>query len=120
MNNKLIVKINQHDDFVVMYTEGYINNIGGEEISRQFKKLYDDGVRKFILNLESSSIINSIGISILIEIIEQLVAEKGKIYFCNLTPVISRTFEIMGLAQYAKIFQTEEEAVKEIQQADEY
>jgi len=114
MNSKLFVKVEKRDEYAILYTEGYINNIGGEELSRQFNLLMDQGYKKVIFNFENSKIINSIGISILIEIIEKTIAEKGSVYFCNLTPVISRTFEIMGLTQYAKIYPKEEDAVSEL------
>ncbi len=38
----------------------------------------------------------------------------GKLGFCCLTPVIQKTFQIMGLAQYAPIFPDEEAAVREL------
>ncbi len=114
MSTKLKVDVKREKDYVVLYTEGYINNIGGEEISKQFNILYEEGYKKYVLNLKGTSIINSIGISILIEIIEKLVSEKGKLNFCNLTPVIARTFEIMGLAQYTKIYDSEEEAISNL------
>jgi anti-anti-sigma regulatory factor len=38
----------------------------------------------------------------------------GKLGFCCLTPTIDKTFHIMGLAQYAPIFDTEERAVAEL------
>jgi anti-anti-sigma regulatory factor len=34
--------------------------------------------------------------------------------FSNLTPTIDKTFRIMGLAQYAQIFPTEQEALKAV------
>jgi len=114
MDSKLTVKVDKREKYAVLYTEGYINNIRGEELSRQFNLLVDEGYHKVIFNFENSKIINSIGISILIEIIEKTIAEKGHIYFCNLTPVISRTFEIMGLTQYAKVYPKEEDAVSDI------
>jgi anti-anti-sigma factor len=114
MNSKLSVKVDKREEYAVLYTEGYINNIGGEELSKQFNILMNQGYKKVIFNFENSKIINSIGISILIEIIEKTIAEKGIVYFCNLTPVISRTFEIMGLTQYAKIYPNEEDAVSEL------
>jgi anti-anti-sigma factor len=114
MDSNLIVKVDKRGKYAVLYTEGYINNIRGEELSRQFNLLLDEGYHKVIFNFENSKIINSIGISILIEIIEKTIAEKGHIYFCNLTPVISRTFEIMGLTQYAKVYPKEEDAISDI------
>jgi anti-anti-sigma regulatory factor len=38
----------------------------------------------------------------------------GKIGFCCLTPVILKTFQIMGLANYATIFENEEAATGEL------
>jgi anti-anti-sigma regulatory factor len=39
-----------------------------------------------------------------------MMEKGGRIAFCCLTPVIHKTFQIMGLANYAKIFASEEEA----------
>jgi anti-anti-sigma factor len=114
MSSDLAVRIDKRDDYAVLYTEGYINNVAGEKIADEFNILYEEGYRSFIFNLDKSSIVNSIGISILIEIIEKIVAGKGKMFFCNLTPVISRTFEIMGLTQYAAVFDDEDQAVSNL------
>jgi len=98
----------------IMYTKGYINNVGGEEIATRAYELMDDGVRTLLLNLRETKIVNSIGISILIEIIEKMIDKGGRIAFCCLTPVIHKTFQIMGLANYAAIFTDDDAAVKEL------
>jgi anti-anti-sigma factor len=98
----------------VLYTKGYINNVGGEEIANRAYELMDQGVSSLLLNLRETKIVNSIGISILIEIIEKMIEKEGKIAFCCLTPVINKTFQIMGLANYAAIYTDEESAVKEL------
>lgn len=98
----------------VLYTKGYINNVGGEEIANRAYELMDQDVRVLLLNLRETKIVNSIGISILIEIIEKMIDRGGKIGFCCLTPVIHKTFQIMGLANYASIFADEETAAKEM------
>ncbi len=84
---------------LVIKTEGYINNTGGEKIVNEF--MGHEGVSRLILNLENSKVVNSIGISHLIEIIEKLNQRNGKMIFTNLDPVIEKTFTIMGLFQYA-------------------
>ena len=98
----------------VLYTKGYINNVGGEEIANRAYELMDDGVRTLLLNLRETKIVNSIGISILIEIIEKMMEKEGKLAFCCLTPVIEKTFQIMGLAQYAQIYKDENAAVADL------
>lgn len=98
----------------ILYTKGYINNVGGEEIANRAYELMDADVRALLLNLRETKIVNSIGISILIEIIEKMIDKGGKIGFCCLTPVIHKTFQIMGLANYASIYADEETATREM------
>ena len=111
MTEGLKLTIDRRDGVAVIYTEGYINNQGGEEIARAAYDLVDSGYRSILLNLTGTKIINSIGISILIEIIEKMLEVEGKLAFCALTPTIEKTFHIMGLAQYAAIFPDEGAAV---------
>ena len=100
-----------HDGSVaVLRTDGYINREGGEEIERCIQLLLEGGASQIILNLEKTKIVNSIGISILIEVLEKMMDRKGTLAFCHLTPTIDKTFRIMGLAQYAGIYASEQEA----------
>jgi anti-anti-sigma factor len=89
-----------HDKTLIIKTEGYINNIGGEKIVQEFSKYPE--VNKLVLNLENSKVVNSIGISHLIEVIEKLSQSNGKLVFTNLDPTIEKTFSIMGLFQFAE------------------
>src|SRR5205085_8488216 len=114
MTEELRVAVDRRPAGAVLYTKGYINNVGGEEIANRAYELMDDGVRILLLNLRETKIVNSIGISILIEIIEKMIEKNGRIAFCCLTPVIHKTFQIMGLANYAQIYVNEEEAVREL------
>lgn len=93
---------NMVNDVLVMKTEGYINNAGGEKISQEFEEPFNNGVTKLLLDIENSKVVNSIGISFLIEIIEKLNGKGGKLYFSNLDPSIEKTFTIMGLFQFAE------------------
>ncbi len=111
MADMLKVTLDSRDGLAVVYTEGYINNQGGEEIAKVAYELIDDGHTQVLLNLAGTKIVNSIGISILIEIIERMIEIDGKLAFCSLTPTIEKTFHIMGLAQYASIYADEGSAV---------
>ncbi len=99
-----------HDKTLVIKTEGYINNTAGEKIVNEFEKHND--IQKLILNLEYSKVVNSIGISHLIEVIERLNQTSGKLVFTNLDPTIEKTFTIMGLFQFAEKADSVESALK--------
>ncbi|MCY3592768.1 MAG: STAS domain-containing protein [Acidobacteria bacterium] len=115
MNEGLKLNVERRDGLAVIYTDGYINNQGGEEIAQAAYGLVDEGFGTLLLNLAGTKIVNSIGISILIEIIEKMIEVEGRLSFCNLTPTIEKTFHIMGLAQYSSIFPDEQAAVTELQ-----
>lgn len=100
---------NLSNDVLVIKTEGYINNAGGEKISEEFENYFEKGVIKVLIDIENSKVVNSIGISFLIEIIEKLNDKGGKLYFTNLDPAIEKTFTIMGLFQFAQKVATVDE-----------
>jgi anti-anti-sigma factor len=99
-----------HDKTLVIKTDGYINGPGGEKIVQEFFK--HNSINKLILNLENSKVVNSIGISHLIEVIEKLNQTNGKLVFTNLDPTIEKTFTIMGLFQFAEKADNVELALK--------
>ena len=92
----------QKDNCLIMKTHGYINNVGGQKIVDEFDQYRENGINNFILNLADSKIVNSIGISYLIEVIEKLNNTQGKLIFTDLDPTIEKTFTIMGLFQFAE------------------
>ena len=100
-------------DIVVIETSGYLNNVGGEKIAEVCYEEIENGKSLFLLNLENSKVVNSIGVSILIEIIEKLQDIDGKLGYYNLAPIVEKTFNIMGLTKYSTIYKTENEAIEE-------
>ena len=93
---------------------GYINNEGGQAIADAAEEILGQGHTKLLIDLDGTRIINSIGVSILLEIMEKLMDGGGELAFCSLTSTIAKTFEIMGLDQYARIFPNREDALREL------
>ncbi|MCD4653463.1 STAS domain-containing protein [bacterium] len=110
------VDTENHGGFAVVRSIGYINNLGGEKIAVECRALMKNGVNGLILNLKESTVVNSIGISILIEIIEEILKEKGRLAFSDLTPTVAKTFKIMGLLQFADLYDNEHNAVNAFKQ----
>ncbi len=110
------VAVRFRDDCAVFYPHGYINNLGGEKIEQRCADALQDGCRKFVVNFENSPIINSIGISFLIGMIDRINKSQGSVCFSNLTGNNSEVFEFMGLTKFAPIFPSEEEAIRYAQE----
>jgi anti-anti-sigma factor len=90
------------ENTLILKTEGYLNNIGGERIVQEVSGHLGKNISRVVLDLEKSKVVNSIGISYLIDVIETLNEMNGKLLFANLDPTIEKTFKIMGLFQFAE------------------
>ncbi len=101
-------------DIGVLEVEGYINNDGGEQVAEVCYQMIDEGVKQFVINLERCKIVNSMGVSCLIEIIEKVREMEGRVGFCCVTSTTAKTFKIMGLLQASSIYESEGEALQEV------
>ncbi len=115
MANVFDLNIRKANGYVVVRTDGYLNQLGGELLSKECLALINSGYNKLVVNFKKTGMVNSIGISILIDIIEKLQRMDGALYFCCLTSTIARTFKIMGLTQFSQIFPDEQTAIAHIQ-----
>ena len=104
------------DNVLVLHTSGYVNNEGGEKIAKEFDKNFENGIKKVVINLEKSKVVNSIGISFLIEIIDKLNDVDGRLIFTNLESAIEKMLSIMGLFNYAGKEADVESALKTLNQ----
>jgi len=106
------LKVREEGDITILETSGYLNNFGGDRVASICKQSISEGKRKLLINMENTKMVNSIGVSILIEIIEDLQGVNGKIAYYNVAPIVEKTFNIMGITNYSKIYTSEEDAIK--------
>jgi len=99
-------------EVLVITTSGYINNTGGEAIAKEFAGHFAQGVSRVVIDCAASRVVNSIGISFLIEIIDQLNDAGGKLVFTNLDPAVDKMLSIMGLFEFAGKEKTVDDALR--------
>lgn len=97
---------------LVIATTGYVNNLGGEAIAAEFNKHFGKGVKEVVVNLAGSRVVNSIGMSFLLEILEKLQEADGKLVFTNLDPAVDKMLTIMGIFNMAGKAADVDEALK--------
>ena len=107
------LEIMKEGEIIIIKTSGYLNNVGGEKISEACYSEIENGSKYFLLDLENSKVVNSIGVSILIEVIEKIEEINGKLGYYNLAPIVEKTFKIMGISNYSTIFQSKDDAISE-------
>lgn len=87
----------------VIRSRGYLSRNGGEVLEQEVVRLVELGFRSFLVDFRDMDLINSVGVSILIGVIEQVRAHRGEIAFSDLSPVNEEIFRIMGLHRYAQL-----------------
>jgi anti-anti-sigma factor len=97
---------------LIITTNGYVNNVGGAAIAEEFQRHFAGGVRHVVIDLALSRVVNSVGMSFLIEIIETLTEQGGRLIFANLDPSVDKMLGIMGLYDFAGKEQTTEDALR--------
>ena len=95
----------------VVYASDYLNKLTGERIERECKKQLDSGARALVIDFSDTELVNSIGISILLGIID--IAEKNGalVVFSDVNSETIQLFEMLGLTRHVLLAKDEQEAL---------
>ena len=115
MTENLILHTERQGPIAVLDISGYINNTGGEQIAEACKELMAEGVDRFLIDLGQCGAVNSVGISIFIELIEKAKSKGGRIAFCRAEDVVARALRIMGLLKHSSLHDSRAEAVEALE-----
>jgi anti-anti-sigma factor len=102
-----------------IYPGPYLNQLRGEDIENRCKQLLASGLRQIIINFKETELINSIGISILLGVIEAVNDARGRLVLTNLSESNRELFEMLGLMSHVEIEETEEAALAKLRGAAE-
>lgn len=106
----LTIEVEREGDTALIRPEGYLNALAGDQIDKVSEDLIEQGVQYFIINFGRVEMINTIGISILVGIIEKVLERSGLVYFTELGTTDRRIFDVLNLSTVAMIFESDEEA----------
>ena len=109
MGKETEIQVRRAGEVAIVEAPEYVNKSSGEQIERIYRALAEEGITKIVLNLEQCYMVNSAGISFLIDVLEQLLVVGGAMAFCCVSPTIAKTLQIMGLLQAASLYDTEEQ-----------
>jgi stage II sporulation protein AA (anti-sigma F factor antagonist) len=95
----------------VVYASDYLNKLTGERIERECKKQLDSGARALVIDFSDTELVNSIGISILLGIID--IAEKigALVVFSDVNDETVQLFDMLGLTRHVVLAKDEQEAL---------
>ncbi|NMB33344.1 MAG: STAS domain-containing protein [Clostridium sp.] len=85
----------------------------------EFKDLLDDVAKEnegktAVISLDGVVYMNSAGLGIMIDTYKKFKEKKGRMVLCNLTPDISKLFEVTRLNRFLEIYDSEKEALSSL------
>ena len=87
----------------VIVAGDYLNKLTGESIERECKTRLEEGCKKLVVDFSQTEIVNSIGISILLGVIDTASTNGANVVFSELNPETIELFEMLGLAKHVTI-----------------
>ena len=87
----------------VVYANEYLNKIMGERIERECRDRIASGCSRLMVSFRDTEIVNSIGISILLGVIDAASDADTEVLFTDVNDDIAHLFETPGLTRHAQI-----------------
>ena len=98
-------------DTAIIYASDYLNKLSGERIERECKRQLESGCRTLVLNFRDTELVNSIGVSILMGVIDAAQQSQARLIFSDVNSHTATLFEMLGLTRHVRVVKDESEAL---------
>lgn len=97
----------------IVYASEYLNRLSGERIEHECSKLLNSGCRALVINFKDTGLVNSVGISILLGVIDAAEKKKAPVFFTDVSGQTAQLFELLGLTRYVAVVANESAALEQ-------
>jgi anti-anti-sigma factor len=112
MKSKEIVTVEDRSGVKVVHLKGHLDLEMAPQVKPQLTELSRHPHCKIVLDLEHTSYISSFGLSLLLQLNDQVKAVNGRLALAELHPFAKQVFDTTQLAAVFKLYETVEAAVK--------
>ncbi len=87
-------------DTAVIYAGDYLNKLSGERVERECKRQLESGCRALVISFRDTELVNSIGVSILMGVIDAAQQSGARLIFSDVDDHTANLFEMLGLTRH--------------------
>src|SRR5215204_7797533 len=98
-------------DVAVVYAGDYVNKMSGQRIERECLTRIERGCRALVINFRDTELVNSIGVSILLGVIDEAERRGARVAFSNVSLHTLKLFELLGLTRLVVLAADDDEAL---------
>src|SRR5260370_21055191 len=81
----------------------YLNKLSGERIERECKRQLESGRRALVINFRDTQLVNNIGVSILMGVIDAAEQSHAQLIFSDVNSHNAHLFEMLGLTRHVSL-----------------
>ena len=98
-------------DTAIIYASDYLNKLSGERIEHECKRQLESDCRALVINFRDTELVNSIGVSILMGVIDASERNNARLIFSDVNGQTANLFELLGLTRHVSVAKDETEAL---------
>jgi anti-anti-sigma regulatory factor len=87
----------------VVFAGDYLNKLTGEKVERECKQRLDEGCTELVVNFSRTEIVNSIGVSILLGVIDSAENAGARVVFSDVNEDTVELFDMLGVSKHALV-----------------
>ncbi len=87
----------------VIFADDYLNKLSGEQLEHECKRRLEAGCKELVVNFSKTEIVNSIGISILLGVIDIASNNGATVVFSEVKEETIELFDMLGLTQHVTL-----------------
>ncbi|HVG30287.1 MAG TPA: STAS domain-containing protein [Pyrinomonadaceae bacterium] len=111
------VRSERTGDVAVIHAGAYLNKLSGERVERECRRRLAEGCRALVLDFRQTGLVNSIGVSILLGVIDAAERASAAVVFSGVQHQAAQIFELLGLTRHVRIAKDSADAIEQITNA---
>lgn len=97
--------VSAEDKIAVVFAGDYLNKLAGEQVERECRRRLNEGCTELIVNFSRTEMVNSIGVSILLGVLDSAANAGAKVVFSDVNEDTVELFDMLGVSKHAVVNQ---------------
>lgn len=103
METTIQIPVQSEGETATVFANNYLNKLTGEKIERECRRQLESGCKKLVVNFSETEIVNSIGVSILLGVIDAASDAGADVVFSDVNNDTIQLFEMLGLTNHVTL-----------------
>jgi anti-anti-sigma factor len=87
----------------IVYAGDYLNKLTGEAVERECREKLKEGCDELVVDFSKTEIVNSVGVSILLGIIDSAASRGARVRFSKVKEETVELFDMLGISKHVAV-----------------